>query len=136
MSQSFLEKEIKSMPLGKATGLDRIPAKILKMSRDQILAPFSHTINLSFNTSNVPHAWKVANVTTVYKPGDHEDMNNYWAISFLTVVSKIVERFYRGCVIDLTNGLHEYWLGVLIDLCLGRAMLQSSVDRVWFAINI
>ncbi len=31
MSQCFLEKEIKSMPLGKATGMDGISVKILKM---------------------------------------------------------------------------------------------------------
>ncbi len=50
-SQSFLENEIKSMPLGKATGMDGISVKIIKISCNQILAPLLHTINLSFNTS-------------------------------------------------------------------------------------
>ncbi len=39
MSQSFLEKEIKAIPLGKATAMDEISVKILKMSCNQILTP-------------------------------------------------------------------------------------------------
>ncbi len=80
------------MPLEKATGMDGISVKILKMSYSQILAPLLHTINLSFNTSNVPSAWKAAKLTPIYKAGDCEDTNNYRPISVLTEVSKIVER--------------------------------------------
>ncbi len=47
MSQTFLEKEIKSMPFGKATGMDGISVKILKISCNRILAPLLHTLNLS-----------------------------------------------------------------------------------------
>ncbi len=64
------------MPLGKATGMDVISVKILKISCNQIVAPLLHTINLSFNTSNVPSAWKAAMVTPIYKAGDREDTNN------------------------------------------------------------
>ncbi len=71
MSQNIPEKEIKSMPLRKATSIDGISVKILKIFCNQILAPLLHTINLSFNTSNVPSAWKAAKVTPVYKAGDH-----------------------------------------------------------------
>ncbi len=106
MSQSFLEKEIISMPLGKATGMDGISVKILKISCNQILAPLLHTINLSFNTSNVPSAWKAAKVTPVYKAGDHEETNNYRSISVLTVVSKIVERYVHGLLYDFLNDLN------------------------------
>ncbi len=83
MSQSFQEKEIKPMPIRKATSMDGISVKILKIACNQILALLLHTINLSFNTSNVPSAWKAAKVTPVYKTGDREDTNNYRSISFL-----------------------------------------------------
>ncbi len=106
MSQSFLEKEIKSMPLGKATGMDGISVKILKISCNQILAPLFYTINLSFNTSNVPSAWKAAKVIPVYKAGDREDTNNYKPISVLTVVSKIVERYVHGSLYAFLNDLN------------------------------
>ncbi len=48
-----------------STGMDGISVKILKISCNQILAPLLHTINLSFNTSNVLSAWKAAKVTPV-----------------------------------------------------------------------
>ncbi len=110
MSQSFLEKEIKSMPLGKATCIDGISVKTLKISCNQILAPLLHTINLSFNTSNVPSAWKAAKVTPVYKAGDREDTNNYRPISVLTVVSKIVERYVHGLLYDFLNDLNRIYI--------------------------
>ncbi len=81
------------MTLGKATDMDGISVKILKMSCNQILARLLHTINLSFNTSNVPSTWKAAKVTPVYKAGDRGDTNNYRPIS---VVRKIVERYVHG----------------------------------------
>ncbi len=101
-----MEKEIKSMLLGKATGMAGISVKILKLSCIQILATLLHTINLSFNTSNVPSAWKVAKVTPVYKAGDCENTNNYRPISVLTVVSKIVERYVHGLLYDFFNDLN------------------------------
>ncbi len=106
MSQCFLKKEIKSMPLGQATGMNGISDQILKMSCNRILAPLLHTINLSFNTSNVPSAWKAAKVTPVYKAGDPEDTNNYRPISVMTVVSKIVERYVHGLWYDFLNDLN------------------------------
>ncbi len=67
------------------------------------MADVLHTINLSFNTSNVPSAWKAAKVTPVCKVGDREDTNNYRPISVLTVVSKIVERYVHGLLYDFLN---------------------------------
>lgn len=93
------------MPLGKATGLDGISVKMLKISCDFILAPLTHTINMSLKTGVVPTAWKAAKVSPVFKAGDHEDTNNYRPISVLSVVSKIVERYVHGVLYDYLNNL-------------------------------
>ncbi len=125
MSQCFLEKEIKSMPLGKATGMDGISIKILKISCNQILAPLLHTINLSFNTSNVPSAWKAAKVIPVYKAGDCEDTNKYRPISVLTVVSKIVERYFLGLLCDFLNDLN------LITACQSCHSTATALVKIY-----
>ena len=40
----------------------------------------------------VPSAWKVANVTPVFKKGDNTCVENYSPISLLSLVSKVLER--------------------------------------------
>ncbi len=94
------------MPLGKAKCMDGISVKMVKISCNQILAPLLHTINLSFNTSNVPSAWKAAKLTPIYKADYREDTTNYRPISVLTVVSKIVERYVHGLLYECCNDLN------------------------------
>ncbi len=112
MSQCFLE----------ATGMDGISVKILKISCNQILAPLLHTINISFNTSNLSSAWKAAKVTPVYKAVDREDINNYRPISVLTVVNKIVERYVHGLLYDFLNDLN-----LIIAY---QKVLESAIQRL------
>jgi len=49
------------------TGLDNLPAGLLKDSTDDIVKQLTHIINLCLNTATFPSAWKSAKVIPVYR---------------------------------------------------------------------
>ena len=58
----------------------------------RILAPNLGIIfNYSLNTGAVPSNWKMANVTPLFKKGDHSQPNNYQSISLTSIVSKLLK---------------------------------------------
>ena len=76
----------------KATGLDQIPASILKDSIELIVEPLTHIINASLCEGKIPDIWKRARVTPIHKGGDAANPNNYRPISVLPVLSKVLEK--------------------------------------------
>ena len=76
----------------KGTGLDGIPARLLKDAAPSISAPLTAIINLSISSAVLPEEWKYARVVPLYKDGDKKCMDNYRPISVLLVASKILER--------------------------------------------
>ena len=73
----------------KATALDMIPNKLLKMFAS-IVAPSPTAIfSKSIITGIYPTEWKTARVTPAFKKGVKSDLNNYPPISGIPVVSKV-----------------------------------------------
>ena len=55
----------------KATGDDEIPVRFLKMCINTVAPIICHIINVCIRTNNVPHRWKTAVITPLYKDGDN-----------------------------------------------------------------
>ena len=47
---------------------------------------------MSIKTGTVPHLWKIAKLTPIFKSGDPEKPESYRPISVLPALSKILER--------------------------------------------
>ena len=92
ISPDFVDKEIRSMSTNKATGLDDVSCRVLKLARPAIVDSLTYILNLSLSTGTFPSTWKEANVIPLHKGGDLDNTNNYRPISILPVVSKIIER--------------------------------------------
>jgi len=75
----------------KATGLDGIPARLLKDAANEISRPIAYLINSSISTCMIPFEWKSAKLIPIYKSGDKSDPNNHRLISVLSLISKIME---------------------------------------------
>ena len=83
---------IEAIPSGKATGVDGVSARILKIAAPAIAPPLTKLINICIASGTFPTAWKEAKVTPIHKQNSKSDKNNYRPISVLPVLSKIFER--------------------------------------------
>ena len=85
-------KIIDILQVKKATGVDKISCKILKLAKTALQSPLTGLINLSVQTSTFPDSIKRAQVTPLHKKNDPMDKTNYRPVSILTVTSKIYEK--------------------------------------------
>ena len=76
----------------KATGLDMIPSKLLKMAASIVTPSLTAIFTKSIITGIYPTEWNMARVTPVFKKGEKSDLNNYRLISVIPVVSKVFEK--------------------------------------------
>ena len=83
---------LKELNIAKATGLDSIPAKMIKIATPVIAKPFTHIINTSLESGVVPSSMKIAKVMPLFKKGSTKFCSNYRPISILSVFSKVLEK--------------------------------------------
>ena len=91
----------------KSTGLDGIPASMLKIASPAIALPVCSIINTSISTCSVPSIWKKALVKPLHKGGSRDVLTNYRPISILPVTSKVLETEVRD---QVTSYLQEHSL--------------------------
>ena len=90
--QNILD-EIKKLNDKKAEGIDRVPAKLVKICSDYIVSPLVDIIHICISSGTFLDAMKGANVLPIYKNrGSSFSCNNYRPISVLPVFSKIFEK--------------------------------------------
>ncbi|CAB4010897.1 Hypothetical predicted protein [Paramuricea clavata] len=92
-----VEPEILSLLPGlvasKASGIDGISAKILKIAAPAIITPSIVSIfNQSIATGIFPSDWRVARVAPIHKTCAKHDMENYRPISVISIIAKIMEK--------------------------------------------
>ena len=76
----------------KATGLDKIPCKLLKLAADVLAPSLTDIFKCAIDTGIFPDEWKLARVTPIFKKGAKSELNNYRPISVIPIVAKIFER--------------------------------------------
>ena len=91
-SVSIVCKLLRNINEKKATGLDQIPSKLLKLAADIVGPSLAGIFERSINTGIFPAEWKLARVTPIFKKGSKSDLDNYRPISVTPIVSKIFER--------------------------------------------
>ena len=92
VSTNFVLKELSKLKVTKAFGPDGLTARLLKDAAPVIAKPITYLVNPStISTGLIPAKWKDARVTATFKSGARKDVNNYQAISVLSLVSKIME---------------------------------------------
>ena len=84
----------------KATGIDNIPAKILKISSNCISQSLSSIINSTFETGIFPNKWKIAKISPISKGNTAVCRDNYRPISVITCLSKICESCVNNQMIE------------------------------------
>ena len=106
----------------KATGLDKISARLLRESADLSANSLCSMFNCSINSSSSGNAVKLFNFN--FKRGARSD-SNYRAISIIPVVAKVFERIIYDHIYDyLTKN------GLLSDQQSGFRSLHSTVTTL------
>ena len=76
----------------KASVVDNIPMRIIKLSIDIIVEPLTEIINLSLVIGCFPDTLKIAKVLPIFRTGDPEKLENYRPISILPAFSKLYKK--------------------------------------------
>ena len=85
----------------KATGIDKISCKIIKIAAPAISDSLTLIFNQAITLSSFPDEWKMTRVTPLYKNGQQNIPGNYRPISVLPAISKMMEKI-------LYNQLYNY----------------------------
>ena len=110
----LIKNFLKKLKKTKATGVDELPAILLRDCADYIATPLHSIINQSLSTNTVPLTWKIAKIVPVYKSGDTSNVENYRPISVLPILSKMLEKAVHSQLIDFlenNNLLNSFQFG-------------------------
>ena len=91
---SFINK----LDPAKATGIDGLGPKIIKLAANDLSPSIAMLINKTF-----PSQFKLAKVFPIHKGGDKTDPSKYRPISILPTVSKIFERHFNQHLMGFLN---------------------------------
>ena len=81
-------KLLKANNVSRATGLDKIHNRLLKIAAEVVATSLTGIFNQSLVTSIFPSDWKI------FKNGSKSDLNNYRPISVIPTVATIFEKNY------------------------------------------
>ena len=103
VSEDDIINILNNLPESRASGLNDLPAKLLKDGFPAYSKYLTRIINISIHLGKVPRDWKCARVIPLHKKGCKTEIGNYRPVSILTIVSKIVERLIHDQLMAYFN---------------------------------
>ncbi len=76
VNTEYIEKHLSSLCVAKATGVDTISARLLKLAAPVKAPSVTHLMNMSLQTGEVPTEFKRAKVTPIYEDGPDDEAGN------------------------------------------------------------
>ncbi|MCU7801208.1 MAG: reverse transcriptase family protein, partial [gamma proteobacterium symbiont of Lucinoma myriamae] len=107
INETFVKKFLSSLDTTKATGLDCIGPRLLKLAPNVLAPSITFIINISLTAGRFPSIWKHARVNPIFKSGSKDEVDNYRPISILPTLSKLIEKWVN---IKFTAFLNLYEL--------------------------
>ena len=122
ISRSDIKKEILSLDSSKASQESDIPTKIIKQNVDIFTEQLFHEFEKSlFEKFEYTSLLKFANITPVHKKGSRFEKNNYWPVSILPVLSKVLKNV---CINKILVIVMIYFLNISVG------SVNASVHKV------
>ena len=94
---------ISKLPNKSSSGFDRISNKLLKGIAETIVPFLTVIFNESLVKGTFPQRMKHAEVVSLFKKGDRCSVINYWPISLLMTISKLLEKVVYSRTYDFLN---------------------------------
>ena len=95
-----IKKLLQSLNVNKANGPDKILIRVLKDYATEIAPILQHIFMQSLSTGCLPHDWKTANITPIFKKGDQNLPSNYRPISLTAVPCKLLEHIIHKNIME------------------------------------
>jgi hypothetical protein len=95
-----IKKELHNLNAHKAGGPDGINPPVLKQLAEEIAPILKIIFESSLKNGAVPADWREANVTPIFKKGEHYDPANYRPVSLTSVCCKILEHIIVRSLMD------------------------------------
>ena len=99
-----INRIIKGINPKKATGPDKIPPKIVKLSANVVDSHFTNIIINDIKRDCFSDDGKTASVRPMYKKKDRQEVENYRPVSILNCFSKIYEKYIHEQFKPFING--------------------------------
>ena len=127
LNESMVLAALKALEVGKATGSDEIPAKLLKETAAVIAPSLCKIFNKSLQLGSLSSDWKLANVVPVHKKGAKDHVEYYRPISLLPTVSKVFEL----CVLNsIKDNLYQVISPKQYGFCTGRSCVTNLLEAL------
>lgn len=69
ISEVIVRKALNGVKKNKAGGTDEIPSNLILAVSEALVVPITAIFRSSFDSSDIPEDWKMANVTALFKKG-------------------------------------------------------------------
>jgi len=73
---------------------------VVKNCAHSLTLPVHHLFIASLRSGNIPNEWKIHKIIPIYKSSDKTSVKNYYPISLLCIILKVLERLIYDKVID------------------------------------
>lgn len=96
LTYTQLAEAVKSMPKGKAPGIDAITAEILEVGGSHIISVILPLYRAILRSGMVPEIWNKAALNMIWKnKGSDQDINMYRPIALTVILRKILEKVLK-----------------------------------------
>ena len=103
--QIGIAKLLNNINPSKAGGPDKLPARLLKETADEIAPMYTHLFTQSYKLGQLPTSWKSATICPIFKKGKRSLPENYRPVSLTAIPCKIFEHIL---VSQIWNHLNKY----------------------------
>ena len=99
-SATKVKKLLREHNTSKSAGLDGMHPKVLKELSEELAEPLAAIFSTSLKEGKLPHQWKAANVTPLFKKGNKSDPGNYRPVSLTSIPCKLLEKIIREAIFN------------------------------------
>ncbi|XP_072033236.1 uncharacterized protein [Amphiura filiformis] len=98
-----VQKLLSNLKPHTAAGPDNLPAYLLKEGAEELAPALTLLFQATLHQGKIPHEWKSAYVTPIFKKGDKHQPANYRPISLTSIVCKLMEHIMHSQIINHLN---------------------------------
>ena len=96
------------LDVSKATGPDKLPARILKECVTELILPIQMLIKNILKSGKWPQIWKLHHIVPIFKRKSPADPANYRGVHLTPVIAKVCERVLGFILCDYLDKTNAY----------------------------